>query len=545
MKKRFWSLLLVFSMVFCLLLPFGAFAQEQDRGADCYAFLKNYLLKNGKSSGGVYTYSGVEANDDMAIDITVTYDPKSDQLRFGLSQKQGLASYSAEIVVPSTLKMPYDASQTLTYIGVISNTNKGQIGADFTTESNIPLSGETYDTEDLFPYAIALALRHAQDNLLYGSGYTIADLGFTALFAELYGDHTHETALKNAKEATCTEPGYTGDKICKICGETIEAGSAVPALGHLFDDGVVTQAPTTTEEGVKTFTCTRCGATRTERIPSLPETGCPHDETQLCGEKDADCEHAGYTGDLVCTVCGEIVTPGRELPALGHKTELRNAKAPTETEAGYTGDEVCTVCGKTVKQGEIIPALGPKACDGGSQCPSRIFTDVDRTLWYHLPIDWAVTNKVTTGLSAKTFGPDASCTRAQMVTFLWRAVGEPEPKLQSSSFVDVPAGQYYAKAVLWALENGITTGTDAKHFSPDATVTRAQTVTFLWRLKHEPAPTGTASFPDVPADAYYAAAVRWAVENKITNGTGQGLFEPESNCTRAQIVTFLYRAVAG
>ena len=620
MKKRFWSLLLVFSMVFCLLLPFGAFAQEQDRGADCYAFLKNYLLKNGKSSGGVYTYSGVEANDDMAIDITVTYDPKSDQLRFGLSQKQGLASYSAEVAVPSTLKMPYDASQTLTYIGVISNTNKGQIGADFTTESNIPLSGETYDTEDLFPFAIALALRHAQDNLLYGSGYTIADLGFTALFAELYGGHTHETALKNAKEATCTEPGYTGDKVCKICGETVEqgreipasghktetirakaatcteagytgdkvctvcgetveTGSAVPALGHLFDDGVVTKEPTATENGVRTFTCTRCGETRTESIPKLD---CPHDyqlqvvaptctedgytlhvcsicgasfkdsftvaaghSTQLRGQKDADCEHAGYTGDLVCTVCGEIVTPGRELPALGHKTELRNAKAATETEAGYTGDEVCTVCGKTVKQGEIIPALGPKTCDGGSQCPSRIFTDVDRTLWYHLPIDWAVTNKVTTGLSAKTFGPDASCTRAQMVTFLWRAVGEPEPKLQSSSFVDVPAGQYYAKAVLWALENGITTGMDAKHFSPDATVTRAQTVTFLWRLKHEPAPTGTASFPDVPADAYYAAAVRWAVENKITNGTGKGLFEPESNCTRAQIVTFLYRAVAG
>ena len=315
MKKRFWSMLLVFSMVFCLLLPFGAFAQEQDRGADCYAFLKNYLLKNGKSSGGVYTYSGVEENDDMAIDITVTYDPKSDQLRFGLSQKQGLASYSAEIVVPSTLKMPYDASQTLTYIGVISNTNKGQIGADFTTESNIPLSGETYDTEELFPFAIALALRHAQDNLLYGSGYTIADLGFTALFAELYGGHTHETALKNAKEATCTEPGYTGDKVCKICGETVEqgreipasghktetihakaatcteagytgdkvctvcgetveTGSAVPALGHLFDDGVVTKEPTATENGVRTFTCTRCGETRTESIPKLD---CPHD----------------------------------------------------------------------------------------------------------------------------------------------------------------------------------------------------------------------------------------------------------------------------
>ena len=191
------------------------------------------------------------------------------------------------------------------------------------------------------------------------------------------------------------------------------------------------------------------------------------------------------------------------------------------------------------------PALAPTECDGGDSCPSKIFTDVSRTGWTHLPIDWAVTTGVTNGLTKTTFGPDASCTRGQMVTFLWRAMGEPEPELQSSEFVDVPAGQYYAKAVLWALENGITTGTNKEHFSPDDTVTRAQTVTFLWRLKNEPVPTGSASFPDVPANAYYAAAVTWAVEQNITNGMGNGLFAPNNNCTRAQIVTFLYRTIVG
>ena len=130
-----------------------------------------------------------------------------------------------------------------------------------------------------------------------------------------------------------------------------------------------------------------------------------------------------------------------------------------------------------------------------------------------------------------------------MVTFLWRAAGSPEPTLQESPFVDV-GDQYYAKAVLWAVENEITTGVDATHFMPNRTVTRAQTVTFLWRMQNKPNPTGGTSFPDVPANAYYAKAVAWAAEQGITTGTN-GRFNPNNDCTRAQIVTFLYRTIAG
>ena len=387
----------------------------------------------------------------------------------------------------------------------------------------------------------------------------------------------HKPELKNDKKATCTEAGYSGDEVCSVCGEMLQQGSEIPALGHDWGEGVVTEEPTVEKDGVKTFTCANCGAQRTESIPKL---NCPHhyEETvvpptcteeghtlhkcSLCGasyrdsftaalghktelknEKAATCTADGYTGDEVCSVCGETLKKGEVIKALGHKTELQNAVPATETAAGYTGDEVCTVCGEILKKGEEIPALTPKACDGGKDCPSKVFTDVNQALWYHLPIDWAVRNKVTTGLTATTFGPNASCTRAQMVTFLWRAVGEPEPKSASNPFVDVPAGQYYAKAVLWALENGVTTGVDDTHFAPGNTVTRAQTVTFLWRLKHEPAPIGSQSFPDVPAGQYYAKAVMWAVENNVTNGMGNGLFAPNDNCTRAQIVTFLYRAV--
>ena len=204
---------------------------------------------------------------------------------------------------------------------------------------------------------------------------------------------------------------------------------------------------------------------------------------------------------------------------------------------------------KLVPFAESTPAPTPSAkpCDGGAACPSRAFADVDRGAgsWYHLAVDWAVTKGVTTGLDAAHFGPNASCTRGQMVTFLWRAKGSPAPRSTTNPFVDVASDQYYYQPVLWALENGVTTGMDAKHFGPDSTVTRGQTVTFLWRLEGQPAPKGTGGFSDVAASAYYAKAVTWAVENGITNGVGGGLFAPDNHCTRAQIVTFLWRDLTG
>lgn len=171
------------------------------------------------------------------------------------------------------------------------------------------------------------------------------------------------------------------------------------------------------------------------------------------------------------------------------------------------------------------------------------FRDVPDDDYYYEPVKWAVEKDVTQGIGNGLFDPDGSCTRAQIVTFLWRAAGTPAPK-QISSFSDVPADSYYAKAVAWAVENKITLGTDAEHFSPEDSCTRAQAVTFLFRAIGKTA-ASKADFRDVPADSYYADAVAWAVENGVTKGTGEGLFSPEDTCTRAQIVTFLYRAYQG
>lgn len=168
------------------------------------------------------------------------------------------------------------------------------------------------------------------------------------------------------------------------------------------------------------------------------------------------------------------------------------------------------------------------------------FHDVTRFDYFYDAVKWAVDHDITSGTGRFTFSPNAVCTRAQTVTFLWRAAGSPRPVSTVNPFTDVHYGDYFYQAVLWAVENGITMGTSATTFSPDATVTRAQVVTFLWRANGQPA-AWNSGFTDVSADAYYAKAVAWAVQNGITTGTGFGVFSPDAACTRAQIVTFLYR----
>ena len=174
----------------------------------------------------------------------------------------------------------------------------------------------------------------------------------------------------------------------------------------------------------------------------------------------------------------------------------------------------------------------------------NFFYDVPNGAYFYEAVKWAVKNGITTGVGNDLFAPEQPCTRAQIVTFLWRAAGSPEPKGAASGMTDVVSGSYYEKAVAWAIENGITTGTTTSTFSPDATCTRAQSVTFLHRALKGTA-SGSTNFTDVASDAFYADAVNWAVANNVTNGTSNTTFSPNADCTRAEIVTFLYRAYQG
>ena len=193
---------------------------------------------------------------------------------------------------------------------------------------------------------------------------------------------------------------------------------------------------------------------------------------------------------------------------------------------------------ENVRRTHTIEVIFMKA-NGNPQ--TGVFVDVATGSYYEDAVDWAVENGITQGTDDTHFSPDGICTRAQAVTFLWRAAGSPKPETRAMPFTDVPAGSYYYDAVLWAVENGITEGTSNTTFSPNATCTRAQIVTFLWRSEKSPA-AGTANpFADVKSTAYYADAVLWAVREDITKGTTNTTFSPDADCTRAQIVTFLWR----
>ncbi len=171
----------------------------------------------------------------------------------------------------------------------------------------------------------------------------------------------------------------------------------------------------------------------------------------------------------------------------------------------------------------------------------NFFYDVPNDAYYYETVKWAQEKGITGGIGNNLFGPDQPCTRAQIVTFLWRAAGSPEPKSIAADMTDVVTGSYYEKAVAWAIKNGITTGTGSGKFSPNETCTRAQAVTFLARALSAKTDS-KAEFRDVPVDSYFAEAVAWAAANGVTTGIGDGLFGPNNDCTRGQIVMFLYRA---
>ena len=218
------------------------------------------------------------------------------------------------------------------------------------------------------------------------------------------------------------------------------------------------------------------------------------------------------------------------LEATGHLVEHADEilEPSTATKAGL-GLGTCEKCGESGLECQVPP----------------IFTDVQADSFYGPALDHCYAQGWVSGLSADTFGPMRSCVRAQVVTFLWRAAGEPEPEGEENPFVDVKPGEFYYDAVLWAVEQGITTGTDATHFSPMGACNRAQVVTFLWRAFGEPqAQEGEQPFLDVQPGSWYEQPVLWAVEEGITSGMSATAFGPGSKCNRAQIVTFLYRAYA-
>ena len=250
--------------------------------------------------------------------------------------------------------------------------------------------------------------------------------------------------------------------------------------------------------------------------------------------KAPTCTEHGWETYWECSFCGKLFSdaagarPLSDYPILpaGHRWDGGTIiKQPTESAAGVIAF-TCSVCGET----RTVSVRNP-------------FTDVKNGDYFFHPVLWALTHdpKITDGTSDTTFSPDATCTRGQVVTFLWRSMGCPEPKSTKNPFQDVKQSDYFYKAVLWAVEQGITDGTSDTTFSPEAPCTRAHVVTFLWRAEHKPDAGSRNPFTDVASGQYYTAAVLWAVSEGITDGTSETAFSPDAPCTRGQIVTFLYR----
>ena len=245
-----------------------------------------------------------------------------------------------------------------------------------------------------------------------------------------------------------------------------------------------------------------------------------------------------------------------------HSEVTYNAAEPTCSTNGRTGETYCTVCGLLLRRNQNLPALshsfGPEVLSDDQQTITQtcvlcgeiqttylinVFKDISPDKFYYVPALWAYYKSITSGTAEYTFSPENTCTRAQVVTFLWRAQGAPEPETANNPFTDINEADYFYKAVLWAVENGITQGTGNGKYSPNDPCTRAQVATFLWRTLGEPQPCDSSNpFSDV-LKGYYYDAVLWAVEENITQGVGNGLFAPDNPCTRGQIVTFLYRCM--
>lgn len=399
------------------------------------------------------------------------------------------------------------------------------------------------------------------------------------------------------KDATCTEDGmiYTNVQKCSVCGTTNPAdlkdakGQVITHPGHKYVEKELVAA-TCNHAGLAVEKCSECGkylpsdTTRIYNYTTNQKTKHVAAD-KLANVKEATCTEEGYTGDVVCKFCGEVMKPGEKtkmvdhtpvdveaqaptctepgvakgtvckvckkvlsgqetVPALGHDPKLVNAKDATCTEAGYTGDKVCTRCNVTLEKGKDIKALGHNYVKGVcSRCDAKQpgynpFSDVKSTDRFYSDIMWAWENGIVEGDDTGMFRADGKLTRAQVVTMLWRMNDKPTAK-NAATFTDLTQ-DWYKAAVAWAVEKGIVNGVGNNKFAPNETCTRAQIVTMLWRLDGEKKVTPTINFTDLTQN-WYKDAVAWAANNGITKGDGAGHFYPANDCTRGEAVAFIHR----
>ena len=489
-------------------------------------------------------------------------------------------SYNQETVKPEALKTPADCTSNAVYFkscscGAISTTDtfvamNTALGHAYGSDWKYDSTNHWHECSRCHDKKDEAAHDYGSDNVCDTCGY------------DKTVPHTHNLTLVAAKAATCTTAGNSAYYTCDGCDKWFEdaTGSVeitdktsvkIPAPGHTAgtewksDDTNHWHECTVAGCGV-IIESTKSAHTAGEWIVDTPATattaGTKHKECTVCKKvietatippTGSGSTGGGGGGSSVTTYAITVksakngdVTASRKSASKGTTVTLT-----VDPDKGYVLDTLTVLDGKdkeiklTEKNGKFtytMPASKVTVEAMFKAAGNNPFIDVPAGSYYEDAVIWAVDKGITTGTSATTFNPNGICTRAQAVTFLWRAAGSPTVKSAVMPFTDVKAGSYYYDAVLWAVEQGITKGTSDTMFSPDATCTRAQIVTFLWRANGSPVASGNSAFTDVASDAYYAAAVTWAEKNDVTGGIGGGLFGSNNNCTRAQIVTFIWRS---
>ena len=328
----------------------------------------------------------------------------------------------------------------------------------------------------------------------------------------------------------CTHMGYT-TYTCSVCGDSYKA-DFVDAAGHDCEATVV--APTCEGYGYTENHCKHCDYTYISEI----RQPLGHDD-KLTGAKDATCTEPGYTGDMVCTRCGEVHSKGEEIPALGH--DYGDWTTVKEADCFHTGleERKCGRCGE-IEQRETT----------AETCPSEAYTDLDRNGWYHEYVDWVLKNGVMNGVGGGLFEPNGETTRAMLVMVLYRMAGAPDMAGRESSFTDVSADSWYGAAVIWASENGIVNGVGGGLFDPDASLTREQMAMMLYRFagylgSDTEKRADLSAYGDADAVSAFAQdAMAWAVAEGLVNGRSAAELAPKAGATRAELATILFRFAA-
>lgn len=471
--------ILALALVLILLVGVLAVPASAATKSDVYNYLKGIALQGDHDTEQKCYSDGFTIPSQDSLYYAVYYWEVSKNIEVSIFSN----TFAVTLVLPTSMKVPYTA-----YVMVYDEQGtKGTVnvaasynGAAYTKFATFSGSKQLKSAMlDLLNYCLPVLLELTRW-VINEEDYTLRDMGLTGYNACHYV-HAYDKGKVTTKP-TCVEYG-TMTYTCRVCGDKSTEGID-PTGVHTWDKGTVFQKPTCTEAGVMRYTCTVCKT---------------------------------YTRD-------------EPIAALGHAWKLTETLTePAEGEKHGTARFTCTRCGET-KDGKL--------------CAAEVFTDMPKERnWAHDPIDWAYFNGITAGKTATTFGTKDTVTRGEVMTFLWTALDRPAHNVTENPFTDVKSGKYYYNPVLWAVENGITSGRTPTTFAPKGKCTRAEIVTFLWCAAGKPAPKTTENpFEDVKEGKYYYNAVLWAVENGITAGKSATTFGPRESCTRAQTVTFLYKA---